>query len=239
MRVIRRDDASVEAATRHERDAARERLRLLRRERRLTSRDFTDEYRSDIIREHLHRTQHEKCCYCEKELELRFQHVDHYRPKSTARRSASTVDEGYWWLAYDLDNLLLSCPDCNTCKSDWFPLEQGSTPGNEQDCCNSEIPSLLNPLLDDPQEHLVFILLPNGRWRLAPLSERGRSTIEHLKLNRDTLVRLRNKLSRQADALRIGATAGAREAFCSEENSFTLLREALMREVPAVDTGDV
>ena len=53
---------------------------------------------------------HGKCAFCECEIPSH-QHgdVEHYRPKSI-----------YWWMAYTIDNYLLSCEICNQRKSNTF-----------------------------------------------------------------------------------------------------------------------
>lgn len=38
--------------------------------------------------------------------------VDHFRPKSEARRSEKVIDEGYPWLAFDWDNFRYSAALC-------------------------------------------------------------------------------------------------------------------------------
>ncbi len=60
-----------------------------------------------------------KCCYCERKYdEPRHLAVEHFRPKTAVRQSNKHKEQypGYYWLAYDWDNLLLSCHECN---SDW------------------------------------------------------------------------------------------------------------------------
>ncbi len=56
---------------------------------------------------------HDKCAYCEASTKaVSHGDVEHYRPKAV-----------YWWLAYCLDNYLVSCQKCNqTFKSDHFPV---------------------------------------------------------------------------------------------------------------------
>ncbi|MEN9867087.1 MAG: hypothetical protein RL748_2677 [Pseudomonadota bacterium] len=146
----------------------------------------------DIARDELFSQQKMKCCYCEYKPRKPFNPVEHYRPKAEAKRKPGSTDRhGYWWLAWNWDNLLFSCQICNSsAKGSHFPLAHGSTalqaeempPGKEQ-------PLLLNPRLDNPVLHLQFIWQdaktdPEG-WYVHPLnaSERGEKTIEIMKLN--------------------------------------------------------
>lgn len=57
---------------------------------------------------------HDKCAYCETPTAVNsYGDVEHYRPKSI-----------YWWLAYCLENYLVSCAICNQrFKSDNFPKQ--------------------------------------------------------------------------------------------------------------------
>lgn len=127
-----------------------------------------------------------KCCYCEKKVEAKNEGVEHYRPKTRARRGPGHPTHGYWWLAWNWENLLFACDDCNKAKGTSFPLTPSSTalvadglpPGDEE-------PLLLNPSIDDPIEHIEFFPERDGRWRPRPRnnSERGKVTIETLGLD--------------------------------------------------------
>lgn len=55
-----------------------------------------------------------KCCYCESHISNHPAEVEHYRPKSSiVDKNGKTIKPGYYWLAADWNNLLLSCIDCN------------------------------------------------------------------------------------------------------------------------------
>lgn len=124
-----------------------------------------------------------KCAYCESDVTaVTPQHVEHYRPSSR-----------YPGLAYQWENLLLACPHCNsTYKKDRFPISpSGNTPKeNRASPCsrtgNGEVPLLLNPCNDDPDQHLTF---RNGR--VIALSRRGHISRRICGLNRNDLVRSR------------------------------------------------
>lgn len=85
----------------------------------------------------------DKCAYCETPTAVNdFGDVEHYRPKSL-----------YWWLAYCLDNYLVSCAICNQkFKSNKFPklarkLRAPSVPKNASD---AKMDSLAEKLVPDP-----------------------------------------------------------------------------------------
>lgn len=140
-------------------------------------------YRSTEVKEVLQRLQHNKCCYCERKTSGQ---IDHFRPKRAIRQSkgSNRIHPGYYWLAYQWDNLLLACEDCNLKKSDCFPLEDpGQRVRNHLDHLDREAPLLLNPYeVADPGEHLTF----DGS-ACRPRTARGRETVTLLELNRPIL----------------------------------------------------
>lgn len=166
------------------------RVSALRARRALASSDFGDEYQR--ARSHLAEMQYGKCVYCEKRVEPSFNDVEHFRPKAAAVREAGRVDAGYWWLAWHVPNLFFACVQCNRQnKRDTFPLAPGSAalaegshpPGTEQ-------PGLLDPVHDDPVDHIVFRPVERERrWLAFPRSgsSRGELTIQVLQLNRASL----------------------------------------------------
>ena len=87
----------------------------------------TNIYGSKTVKKALLRAQYEKCCYCEaKFLANSPGDVEHYRPKGAVRQTDGQGAEypGYYWLAYDWNNLLVSCEDCNRShKKSLFPLK--------------------------------------------------------------------------------------------------------------------
>lgn len=182
------------------RDAQLETIRKLNREP--TSTEF-DGYK--IVAEAIWKAQHNKCCYCELRIPKAFNDVEHYRPKTLADRSPGcTSTHGYWWLAFNWENLLFSCPGCNrTSKKAQFPLAIGSTSLKaEETVPGLEVPLLLDPTsLINPVEHIVFELGSIGNcdiatyWWARPRnnSSYGRYTIEVCKLNKDEQRELRNR----------------------------------------------
>jgi hypothetical protein len=93
---------------------------------------------------------------------------------------------GYYWLAYDWDNLYLSCGSCNQRqKKNLFPL---AAPTNRAQLHNNDItveePLFVNPGYEDPSQHIGF----RGEVPYTiPGSIKGKTTIQMLKLDRDIL----------------------------------------------------
>ena len=144
-------------------------------------------YSRRMVKDALMKMHHQKCCYCETKLFTRaYLHVEHFRPKSAVRQSRDQKDEypGYYWMLYTWENLLLACFECNsTHKGTLFPLEDPEKRArSHKDNISSENPLLIDPSKEDPREHIRFESgYPKG------LTERGRRTINILKLRRTTL----------------------------------------------------
>src|SRR5438067_769588 len=59
-------------------------------------------YARDYVKRTLLERQHFKCCYCERRLQRRDLHVEHFRPKSGFKQRSSQKKDGfpgYYWLA--------------------------------------------------------------------------------------------------------------------------------------------
>jgi len=155
------------------------------------SRPFEPELRNLFI-ESLRKLFNGKCAYCESQIfELPNNSVyDHFRPKSGARGMEKEFsNEHYWWFTYEWNNLYYSCQACNRYKSTWFPVEKKRakvlTPYSE--IIHNEQPLLIDPCNDRPEDHLVF--LEDGKVDF--LTNRGKTSIEILKLNRTELINSR------------------------------------------------
>lgn len=165
-----------------------------------------------------------KCAYCESNILVNQPgDIDHWRPKAALMdqdghpvmshiRNPKTGDLvsrehlGYYWLAYDWTNLLLSCASCNRVvqlngrrvgKGAQFPVAdfRASDPGEEM----HEQPLLINPMFDDPREHLE---ISHQDGFIIPKTERGRATIDIFGLNiREQLVRERMRCIRDTRRL--------------------------------------
>lgn len=143
-------------------------------------------YGSAPIKSALSRDQHGKCCYCES----KFTHVytgdvEHFRPKGAVGRPSERITPGYYWLAYEWNNLFLSCATCNqTYKRDQFPLARESERARHHDMhLDREIPLLINPSGPiNPRDHIWFNRdVPVGTTRS------GEETIRVAGLDRENL----------------------------------------------------
>ena len=132
-------------------------------------------YKADEVRQALNQLFHHKCAYCESTYAGTAPvEVEHYRPKGRIAMGRKKKEPGYYWLAAEWENLLPSCIDCNRArrqeipgatpptqtlgKGDQFPIANESmranAPGDEVNEANVRL--LLNPCLDQPEEHMEF-----------------------------------------------------------------------------------
>lgn len=131
--------------------------------------------------------QHGKCCFCEAKVGADGD-VEHFRPKSASCQGLKQglIRPGYYWLAYEWNNLLLSCSACNQRhKGNLFPLATPTSRArSHHDAVAQEDPLLLNPDMQDPEQYIAFrheIPYPIKNNRC------GKTTIEVLALDRENL----------------------------------------------------
>ena len=186
-------------------------------EKKITKKNFKfTVYKDAKLVETLEGCFHKKCAYCESEFaHITPADIEHYRPKGGIDTGASKLRPGYYWLAADWNNLLISCPDCNRArrqpvpgqaievklgKLDQFPLANDanrvrSHTGNLAQ--EEPVRLLLNPCLDDPQDHLTYddegIILPRLDTNNQP-SQKGINSIFVFALQRKNLVERREKI---------------------------------------------
>lgn len=147
-----------------------------------------------------------KCAYCEAPIvAYRRDNIDHFRPKATItdelkqpiplRDTTGAVrlgpdgqpvmHPGYYWLAYDWQNLLPACAACNLGKHSRFPVNGRHAQRPEE--VADEKPLLINPASgrgeDDPDLHLFFDTLAET---IVPRTDRGRKCCEVFALNERT-----------------------------------------------------
>jgi len=159
------------------------------------TRPFEPELRDKFLRA-LRQVFNGKCAYCESTipLEVTKAEYDHFRPKSGARgfeKEFST--DHYWWLTYEWNNLYYCCSNCNQYKSTWFPVEGLRTPINVpySETLVFEKALLIDPCTDNPEDHFLY----SEDGIIEGLTDRGKITIEIIKLNRSDLARARNQVA--------------------------------------------
>ncbi|MFJ4259969.1 AAA family ATPase [Pseudomonas monteilii] len=135
------------------------------------------------------KAQRQKCAYCEILLigdPRKF--ISHYRPLSNAiidLQGELEVFDRYAWFAYEWQNLLLICPECNQYKLNLFPLAGAvSKPFSTWKAAQvQERPLLINPFTDRVKKHISF----DCEGFAVGISDEGRKTIDVINLNREKL----------------------------------------------------
>jgi uncharacterized protein (TIGR02646 family) len=121
---------------------------------------------------HLVAEVHGKCAYCESKVtHVYFGDVEHIRPKTVFPAER-----------LDLENLTLSCAQCNNAKGEFW---DANTP-------------LLNPFEDHPNQEVLALGFMIAR---RPGRSRARLTIERLGLNRPALLERRKERIEALQAL--------------------------------------
>ncbi|MFP2959844.1 hypothetical protein ACLEPN_18925 [Myxococcus sp. 1LA] len=177
---------------------------------------ITSAYREDGVKVALVDSHFGKCAYCETYI-LHTSHgdVEHFRPKSEySGDPGEETARGYFWLAYDWNNLFLACPICNeTFKHTYFALMpevegllDGSdrmSPGDSVDG-TTEKPVLIDPERENPRALLEFDPFTTQLRAIESLdgvpsttfavdAARAGKNILHLGLNRGDLVAARHR----------------------------------------------
>ena len=68
------------------------------------------------VKDQLKAEQHDKCCFCEADFTANgYGDVEHFRPKGGYQQTekGKISKPGYYWLAYEWQNLFFSCQICN------------------------------------------------------------------------------------------------------------------------------
>ena len=172
--------------------------------------DFKSEiWRRESVRGSIMEAQYNKCCYCEQRRPKSGGDMEHFRPKRKPTE-ASNNHKGYWWLAYDWDNLMYACKECNQAKKrSHFPLQNEDDRAYvEADELSREQPILVNPFIEDPEDHFRYEIPRSGgrpntsvtdKSRLvfidtSVVSDRDRRAWKVCGLNRDELLEARAEL---------------------------------------------
>jgi uncharacterized protein (TIGR02646 family) len=145
-------------------------------------------YGHSDIKTILRKSQFGKCAFCESNVAaIAHGDIEHYRPKKYWIQNDRTGEKGpgYYWLAYNFNNLLFSCQICNQrFKKNYFPIRR-----SEFRCLNhhysanliKEKPFYVNPLLENPK---FLIKFSGAEAKGIDKNHRGKKTIDSLGLNR-------------------------------------------------------
>ena len=187
--------------------------------------ELSAHYRHDQVRMALECLFHRKCAYCEAHYVDLVWNVEHFRPKGAV---AGRPDHpGYYWLAYDWNNLYLACVFCNQQRKDpptWGELGAGPSRGKldqfpvadeasramcPSDDLDDELRLLLDPCFDEPELFLSYA--SNGEIHATKGNGFGKTTIRVCHLHRRRLrIARREKIERVLDLLALLESAHRR-----------------------------
>jgi hypothetical protein len=115
-------------------------------------------WRDSELLEFLKLLSNNKCWYTESKFAAEYPQVEHFRPKSCARdENWKLCHEGYWWLAFDIDNYRLSKPMPNVVKGTYFPLKQRRRAAlNPTESIDDEDALFIDPSVDEDCQLVAF-----------------------------------------------------------------------------------
>jgi uncharacterized protein (TIGR02646 family) len=137
----------------------------------------------------------DKCAFCESALGLKSpaQVIQFRPPQAALGLEGALAPDHYWWLAYEWDNLYLSCGQCARVRGSRFPVQaERAKPGARGAELDEERPLLLDPCRDAPEQHLLYF----ADGTVVSDDDRGRTTCEMFDLNRTALVEGRRNAAR-------------------------------------------
>lgn len=150
-------------------------------------------YAAASVKRALIKAQHGKCAFCESKItHISYGDVEHFRPKAGYRQAAEDdlKRPGYYWLAYEWDNLFLSCQLCNQRhKRNLFPLENPADRAeSHRGRIGQETPQFIDPSAENPE---MFISFRKEIPYAIGDNPKGDTTIKSLGLRRNELNEIR------------------------------------------------
>ena len=164
--------------------------------------------------------------------------MEHFRPKAGCRQTTNSrlLRPGYYWLAYDWDNLFLSCSACNQRhKRNLFPLAYPDQRAHSHtEDIALETPLFLHPVQQDPEQYIGFRkevpFAING-------NRAGKMTIKALGLNRELLNEVRRDRLNMLIYLRKVVEQEAKLSANAEGRKLVMDAKALLAEA-VTDAGE-
>lgn len=138
---------------------------------------------------------HQKCWFSEAKDVFNHWHVEHFRPKKSARDLEGDEVEGYWWLSFDWTNYRICGSVGNSKKGSYFPLRAGCLRVGIGGDIRLEDPVLLDP--SDPDDPNLLSFNQEGEAIASPFIDdawerhRAEVSIKRFKLDHDPLVQKR------------------------------------------------
>lgn len=150
-------------------------------------------YGDESVKTQLIDEQAGKCCFCEADFTANgYGDVEHFRPKAGYQITPSgrLNRPGYYWLAYDWQNLFFSCQICNQqYKKNYLPLDDETRRARNHTLDHlAETLAILHPAADNPADHLTF-----NQHIISELTPKGKRSITGFGLARTNINRARER----------------------------------------------
>ncbi len=158
----------------------------------ISSKDFSGRAYWGEVKKNLSDYQHGKCCFCERGRDSNGEtDVEHFRPKNAKNGKPAHGHNGYWWLAYNWDNLFFVCKECNSkFKGNKFPLvDEATRANNEADDLGSETPVFFCLIDENPEDYISYdwvASIPLPIPNINDVEMRAKKTIDILGLAKRT-----------------------------------------------------
>jgi hypothetical protein len=155
-----------------------------------------DVYGPKELKEQLKLEQYNKCCFCENKDfdDIAHGDVEHYRPKaaySKGDKSKTLERPGYYWMAYEWENLFYCCQICNqSFKKNYFPLtDEAKRAKSHKDKLEAhQYTLLIDPAKENPEDHIGF--RKEIPYHKTP---KGENSIKYFGIDREKLNEKRRK----------------------------------------------
>jgi hypothetical protein len=160
-------------------------------------------YGHETVKKVLRTAQKDKCFLCESKVShISHGDVEHFRPKAGYRQSADKdlQKPGYYWLAYEWENLFFACQLCNQrFKKNLFPLaDETHRATSHKDDYKREQPLFINPAEENPEDFISY----RGEYVFAiDDNQRGEATYKGAGLDRVELEEFRRTYLEEMRAL--------------------------------------
>jgi uncharacterized protein (TIGR02646 family) len=172
--------------------------------------EITEDFKSDTVRNQLKAKQFNKCCFSEAKFLGDYPHVEHFRPKGRVDLIGTKTQlyPGYYWLAYDWDNLFYCKQIINTSyKRNFFPLANENERNSNHNDNHVEQNIFIDPGKENPRDYITFY-----KDEPTPRNVKGDINIKYLGLRHPHFVEARAKryaeLSGLKEQVDIGVAMG-------------------------------
>lgn len=155
---------------------------------------------------------HGKCWFTEANSTVSDYSIEHFRPKKRVElitnkdeypeKRTTTDINGYWWLAYNIENLRLASYKPNQLKRNYFPIRNDSNIATaDNNSWKKEIPMLLDPCIESDVQLLTYAGVeprPSNPDDTTLEHIRARISIIVFGLKHDRLKRARSRIFEEA-----------------------------------------